>query len=209
MMEIDDKINEQIEASPCLTILADESTDIANKKRMTMSAKIIDPATSMPKTVFLKNAEYEDGSGEGLSGEIMRDLDSRKIPVKKLMAFGSDGASMMTGLDKGVTGRLKEKNPHMVNIHCMAHRLALCTSQAASSINQMQKYQTWLTQLFYYFKRSATREHELHKVQAILEHPTLKYREVHAVRWLSFYEALNAVYRTLDPLITYFHNRIA
>ncbi|KAK3086162.1 hypothetical protein FSP39_014493 [Pinctada imbricata] len=73
----------------------------------------------------------------------------------------------------------------------------------------LKKYQEWLTQLFYYFKNSALREKQLHKIQEILEHPTLKYREIHSVRWLSFFEALQAVYRTIDPLLTYLHNRQA
>ena len=74
---------------------------------------------------------------------------------------------------KGVHGRLKEQNAHMVHIHCMAHRLTLCTSQAANDIPRLKKYQEWLTSLFYYMKASATREHELHKVQEVLNHPVL------------------------------------
>lgn len=112
----------------------------------------------------------------------------------------------MTGLDKGVYGRLKQLNPHLIQVHYMAHCLALCTSQAASSIPQLKRYQEWMTTLFYYFKQSDTRESELHKVQEILNHPKLKYKEIHAVCWLSFYEALEAVFRTLDPLI-YLHGR--
>ena len=61
--------------------------------------------------------------------------------------------------------------------------------------------------LFYYFKALATREKELHEIQGILAHPKLRYIEVHAVRRLSFYEALASIYRTTDPLITYMHNR--
>ena len=97
----------------------------------------------------------------------------------------------------------------MVHIHCMAHRLALCTSQAANDIPRLKKYQEWLTSLFYYMKASATREHKLHKVQEVLNIPVLKYKEIHAVRWLSCYEAVEAVYRTLDPLISFFHQRKA
>ena len=41
-------------------------------------------------------------------------------------------------------------------------------------------------------------------IQKVLNEPVLKYREVHQVRWLSFYAALEAIYRTLDSLITYF-----
>ena len=44
---------------------------------------------------------------------------------------------------------------------------------------------------------------KLEVIQKLLEEPRLRYREVHEVRWLSFYEALDAVYRTLDSLLSY------
>ena len=47
---------------------------------------------------------------------------------------------------------MQRENPHMVNVHCVAHRLALCTSQAAANILQLQSHQQVLTDLFYYFK---------------------------------------------------------
>ena len=125
-------------------------------------------------------------------------MDRRGVPFNKVSRFGSDGASVMTRLGKGVTGRLKELNHHILNIHCIAHRLALCTSQAAEGIKSLKRYQDWITSLFYYFKASATCEMELHEIQDILDHPKLRYKEVHAVRWLSFYEALASIYRTID-----------
>ena len=130
-----------------------------------------------------------------------------KIPHNKLIAFGSDGASVMSGSDKGVKGRLLELNPHLIHIHCMAHRLALSTSRAAD----MKNYQEWLTSVFYYFKASPTREEELHEVQTVLDLPVLKCKEihVHAIRWLSCYEAVSSVFRCLDALISYFHKREA
>lgn len=63
-----------------------------------------------------------------------------------------------------------------------------------------------MTKLFYYFKVSAEREKEVHKVQGLLDHPMLKYKEIHAVRWLSFYDGLETIYKTL---IAYLHNREA
>ena len=41
-------------------------------------------------------------------------------------------------------------------------------------------------------------------IQKILDDSVVKYKEVHSVRWLSFFKAVETVYRTLDSLITYF-----
>jgi hypothetical protein len=37
------------------------------------------------------------------------------VDISKVMGFGSDGATAMTGKDKGCTGRLLLKNPMMIN----------------------------------------------------------------------------------------------
>ena len=47
----------------------------------------------------------------------------------------------------------------------------------------------------------------LERVQKVLDEPVLKYKEVHAIRWLSFFQALESVYRTIDSLITFFESR--
>ncbi len=81
----------------------------------------------------------------------MSELD---VPLMKVMSMGSDGAAVMTGRNKGCTGILLQSNPHMVNVHCAAHSLALCTSQAAEAIADLKEHQQILTDLFYYFRAS-------------------------------------------------------
>ena len=101
---------------------------------------------------------------------------------------------------------LKKENPFMINIHCMAHRLALCSSQAASNVKTMEKYRQLLTDLYYYFSKSSKRTAGLKAIQEVLQSPKLKMKEMHAVRWFAFYSALETVYRSWDALVTYFAN---
>ena len=113
----------------------------------------------------------------------------------------------MTGTELGVTGFfLREVNPHLSNIHCIAHKLALCSGQAAERVPVLKDYQTTLTSIFYYFKRSSCRVEKLRAVQELLDSPQLRIREVHQVRWLAIYQAVETIYRSLDALITFFHN---
>lgn len=46
------------------------------------------------------------------------------VELSKVMGFGSDGASVMMGRRGGVVAKLKEENPNLIGIHCVAHRLA-------------------------------------------------------------------------------------
>ena len=110
----------------------------------------------------------------------------------------------MTGRGNGVTGILMESNPALINVHCIAHRLALCTSQAANQVSYLKEYQETVTSIFYYFKHSSVRVEKMKEIQNLLEDPVLRYTEVHDVRWLSFYKAIETIYRTMTSLITFF-----
>lgn len=120
------------------------------------------------------------------------------------MGLGTDGTSTMTGRKVGLTGQFLKVNPHLANTHCAAHKLALCTEQSAKNVPAMKEYQRNLEMIFYHFKKSQKKCGKMESIQKLLDDRCLKYREVHQVRWLSFYQALETVYMTLDSLITYF-----
>ena len=124
--------------------------------------------------------------------------------LSKVFGLGSDGASVMTGHKGGVRALMKKGNPMLVNVHCLAHRLALCTRQAASNIAKLKNYQQIITDIYYYFSKSAKRSQGLKKVQEVLESDVLKIKEVHSVCWFSFYNALYAIYHSWGALVTYF-----
>ena len=109
----------------------------------------------------------------------------------------------MTGAKNGVTGRMtREVNPYIINVHCIAHRLALVTSQAANNIDYLKKYQTALANVYYYFKgsHSGNRSANLEKIFQVLDSPEISVKETHSVRWFSFYAALEAIYITWQPI---------
>ena len=128
------------------------------------------------------------------------------VSLHKVMSFGSDGASIMTGQVGGVNKLLKKENPVMINIHCMAHHPALCSSQAASNVATMEKYRQLLTDLYYYFSKSSKRTAGLKAIQEALQSPKLKVKKMHAVRWFAFYSVLETVFRSWDALVTYVAN---
>ena len=202
--DIDTTVTDKLNASPFITILTDETTDIAMRKKMLMYACILDPVTFIPSTHYLTDIDVANGTGSHLASQILQQLQYRNIETSKLMGLGTDGVSAITGRVNGLTGQLLRVDPHIVNIHCVAHRLALCTSQAAERLPALKEYQETLTSLFYYFKGSASRCQNLADVQFILEEPKLKVKEIHQVRWFSFYSALQTVYRSMEALLSYF-----
>ena len=114
---IQDEITEKLHKSPFVTVMADESTDIAVSKKLLIYAKLICDGI-VPETHFLTNItiEEEQCTAPVVTQKIQNVIAARSIPVDKVMCFGSDGASIMTGRVGGVSTLLKKENPFMINI---------------------------------------------------------------------------------------------
>ena len=200
------QVDNQLLKSPFLSILADESTDISVTKNLVVFARVLDPDTFKASTHFLHNVKVKNGKAVVITQTLRDLLNDKQVDISKVMALGGDGATALTSKKAGVTGLLLRINPMLINYHCIAHRLALVTSQAAKDVTYLAKYQDTLTSIFYYFKASAVRTDALKAIQLVLDEPQLKVREVHDVRWMAIFNAVASVFRTLDSLITYLHN---
>ena len=64
---------------------------------------------------------------------------------ESIVGFGSDGASVMVGRRGGVVALLKAEVPHLVDIHCLAHRLELGALDAIKENEDMKKVSDMLS----------------------------------------------------------------
>ncbi|RXM33483.1 hypothetical protein EOD39_5412 [Acipenser ruthenus] len=85
---------------------------------------------------------------------------------------------VMTGAKNGMATKMKQDYPYLENAHCIAHRLALVTSQAANNVTYMQKFQEIITSLYYYVKHSTVHVAKLQEMQKVLDAPLLKIKEI-------------------------------
>ena len=197
---LDDVLSE-ISSSQVYSLMIDESTDRANKKQLLAYVQYFHEKKL--KTNLLENIEITTAKAdaETITSKILTELNIKGLDIRKMVGIGTDGASVMTGRKSGVVVRLREHTPSLVGIHCAAHRCALAASQAAKQIPQLKEYLRTLTNIFDYFSGSALRSNKLREIQLLLELPTLKYAQVHSVRWLSMEKAVEVVYRTYPALV--------
>ncbi|CAI7868712.1 unnamed protein product [Closterium sp. NIES-53] len=63
---------------------------------------------------------------------LMSHLDSVSVDINRVSGVGIDGASVMTGIKGGLVFRLRERVPHLVGCHCVAHREVLVVRDATN-----------------------------------------------------------------------------
>ena len=198
------EVDTLVQGSPFVSLLIDESTDISTTENLIIYIKLLNNFN--PETHLLGNVHIPNGQAATVTQMVKDILASRHVDEKKVVGFGSDGASVMTGKNNGVAARLKRVNPFLISIHCMAHKLALCTSQASTGIQFLSTFKETLTALYRYFKKSSLRTHQLKEFQEIFQQPQLKVKEVYEIRWFAFYGALEALHRTWSSLLAYFES---
>ena len=72
---------------------------------------------------------------------VQKIFTEKQLPLEKLSGIATDEASAMVGSRTCVATQLKGKNPFMSSVHCIAHRLALASAQAADSVPYVKQYQ--------------------------------------------------------------------
>ena len=124
-----------VKESPCYSMLIDETTDLAVFKDLIVYAKYLDNSHT-EVTSFLGISQLHNGEAETIHKVLVskygvqEGLDFQR----KLVALGSGGANVMVDKHCGVARRLQSDAPHLVSNHCVAHRLALASAQAANDI---------------------------------------------------------------------------
>ena len=94
------------------------------------------------------------------------------------------------------------ESPHLVHVHCVAHRLALAATDASKHVKEISLFRETLNGIYRFFANSAarhTRLLELHKALDPSDFKSLK--EPCSVRWLSLSKAVESVFENWHTLI--------
>ena len=114
--------------------------------------------------------------------------------MQKVTGLGTDGAPVMTGRRTGVGARLKEICPKVIQVHCVAHRLALASGQAAETVNLFKNHQLTVFSAFIYAYSHAA-------AHVVLDEHSVSLQQTFSTRWLSFRGAVDALRKSYVPLI--------
>ena len=122
-----------------------------------------------------------------------------------LIAFCSDGASVMLGRNSGVDTRLKNDYPNIILWHFLNHRLQLILDNSVNDIKQVNHFKTFMNKIYTIFYQSNKNQMQLFKISEMLGQQILKIGKFLGPKWAacSLKSAL-AVWRAYVALYKYF-----
>ena len=138
-------IIKEIKRAGSYGLLIDEVTDIAVTEQLITFVQFWNSTSGSTEIKFLSPngllAESDSANAETIKTSLVAELNQCDLPIGKLNGLCSDGASVMTGPNSGVTQRLKELNKHLVRIHCICHKLSLAccdTNEGTAYVQEVE-----------------------------------------------------------------------
>ena len=111
-----------------------------------------------PQFIFLDLVEVDDQTANTIVKTLLTCLGGYGFDdtylSDHLIAFVSDGASVMTGNKSGVAVQLAMKYPNIVTWHCLNHRLELAVGDAAGETTGVSHFRSFMDALYTLYSRS-------------------------------------------------------
>ena len=208
---IQDLVN-NIKKSDFYALLTDEVTDISNICQLESFVMFFDVDKGKADTAFLDCSDLLEHSIDASPNRdaivtcLTKKMQEFAMEIGNLKAFVSDGASVMTGAEGGVAGKLrKDFASTMINIHCICHQLALACADTSADYKFINSFEENLIKRWKFFKNSSKRLKIYVRIALkCKEFDTMpnkrqkniikRVKKACRTRWLSLHAGVDAVY---------------
>ncbi|KAH7331520.1 hypothetical protein KP509_20G037900 [Ceratopteris richardii] len=176
-----------IHASPFYSLLIDESTDRTIKKHLIIYVLYVTDAGKGPtKCAFVELLAVENANAKCIYEAINAFINENMLDIRKLIAIATDGASVMIGHKTGVLSCFQESMPHIMGVHCIAHRQALAAKDGFITHPHIFAFVDKVANKVYsWLGKSSKRPEELWRIMHEYDMLDTRALQIHAVRWLS------------------------
>jgi len=194
-----------------IAVLVDESTTVDNKSTLIVYLKCMSVPSVEPHFMFLQLIELEDQTAATITKTLLECLSCNGFTTEylktHLVAFASDGASVMTGTKSGVARLLGETFPNVIPWHCLNHRLELAVGDAADDVQGISHFKTFLDCLYSLYSRSPKTQKLVETEACELHQQFKKIGRVLSTRWVaSSFRTVKAVWNNKEALAAHFHD---
>ena len=151
-------IQMEIKEAKFLAVISDDTTDVSNHIQNVVVFRYIVSGQVVER--FWSFNSMQQGDAETVSDSILACLNTvlpKDEDKTNLIAQCYDGASVMSGHERGVQTIVKQSYPNAHYVHCYAHQLNLVLQQAVSQISQIRLFFANLNGFSVFFSRSPKR----------------------------------------------------
>ena len=137
-------------------VISDETSDISRNEQIPLVISHIDSSGQKSES-FVGFIKTDQTDGETLFNLITDEMLNLGLDLSGVVGLGFDGASNMSGCNKGGATRFKNCSPRAIYVHCYGHLLSLATKDTLSSIPLLRNTLGLMQQLYVFLESSPKR----------------------------------------------------
>jgi hypothetical protein len=210
--DIQDKTITFIKNARVFSVMFDGATDVSVSENEIIYARVVEKG--IPQNVFVQIGAVEHAHAEGVLSTIDKAMDSIDPGWNwklKLIATGSDGASVNLGKRHSVAKLLKDDVPHLFAMHCVSHRLELGAIDAMKERDGklFADLKTVLMSLHKHYHYSAKAIRELQQLADAMDEKMVKPANLSGTRWMPHLsKCLDILLTKYTTFVTHFENTL-
>ena len=206
--DLSEKLNN---ASPrFFSAMADGSTDSGIIEQELLFVRYLN--NGLPVNRFLTVQSVKHANADGILQAIDNGFNYANVINWKdgLVGFGADGASVMMGRQNGVLKKIKDDVPHLIEMHCVAHKLELAILDAFKDESILTELKDLLQRIYKHYHYSPKALRELNELAQVLELSVLKPVSLLGTRWTPhLHRGLKVFLHNFAIIYTHFQNAAA
>lgn len=199
------KQHELLEKAKCFSITIDGCADTSGTEQESIYLHVCDKGIMHQRFLCFKSPKTT--CSQDIYEAVLEAFTEFSIDSNKLIGITCDGASNMLGIRKGLATLLKNLNPDLVVIHCLAHRLELAIKYSFKKSKLYEKSMTLLIGIYYHYKKSSKQRKELERSFESLNETVIFPTRVGGTRWVPHtVTALTAFFKGYKALMMQLEN---
>ncbi|XP_072044905.1 zinc finger protein 862-like [Amphiura filiformis] len=183
---VENTVTNKLNSNSFISILADGSTDLGNTEQEIVYITMLQDGK--PVTQYVTMTSVRSANAENLAKALKNTLqDKLKLGdnwPNNVMACCFDGAAVMMGHVSGVATNLMKDAPHLIRIHCCAHRLELAIKDTLK-LDEIEAIDDVLNHAYRHYKLSRVNWEGLQDTGTALKKTVKRPVRVNGTRWLA------------------------
>ena len=110
---------------------------------------------------FIRLLKIKESTAQSMYEAVSGLLSKMKLSKHQMVGFGSDGASSMRVIHEVLAAKLLQEVPHLLCIHCIAHREALAIIDASNYFPEFNYIDKLANKIYSWLGKSTKRYREL------------------------------------------------
>ena len=198
------KLEMELKKSKFVCVMVDGTTDCSIQEQELVFVRYASKGDINVRFASVETCEKADAAS--ITQAVFNSMTtvglSKQDFVKKLVGFASDGAAVMQGRNNGVAVRLREHQPKLQSVHCMAHRLELAYRDVLKTVPIFKRMDSFLLGLYLFYHNSALNRSNLKTSFKSMDESCIVPTRVGGTRWMSHTKgALDKVTRGYTALL--------